>query len=480
MAVCVHYRRAAHARHISSHQRAGCTCAGTAVRAKLLTYWEHIRYSFWFLPSLMAAAAVGLALLAVLLDRSLSDKWLDDASWVYGGGAEGASAMLQTIAGSMITIAGVVFSLTLVALSLASSQFGPRLLRNFMRDTSNQLVLGTFIATFLYCMLVLRTIRRPEEGAFVPHLAVTLGVVLAIVSLWVLIYFIHHVSVSIQAEEVIAKVGAELDQTMERLFPEQIGEGSDEPAQREAADPAELPPALEQPGGEILAAGDGYLQIIDQQRLMAFATQGDAVLRLERRPGHYIVRGTPLLSVWPPDRIDQKVRNDLLSAFVLGNQRTSAQDVEFALLQLVEIATRALSPGVNDPFTAISCVDRIGSALCRLAQRTMPGAWRYDDGGQLRVIAPAPAFPALADTALHQLRQYARPNTDVTLRLLETIAVIAPFTRRSSDRTALSRHADLIVQDARQAMQHAEDVQAVEGRYHAARRALGSQDANPG
>lgn len=480
VAILVHYRRVAHAKHITSRQRAGRICAGTAVRAKLLKYWEHIRASFWFLPSLMAAAAVALALLAVLLDRSLSDTWLDDASWVYGGGAEGASAVLQTIAGSMITIAGVVFSLTLVALSLASSQFGPRLLRNFMRDTSNQLVLGTFIATFLYCMMVLRTIRRPEEGAFVPHLAVTLGVALAIVSLWVLIYFIHHVSVSIQAEEVIARVGAELDETMERLFPEQIGEGGDDLAQREDAGPAQMPAALDQPGAEIIAAGDGYLQIIDHQLLMAFAKQGDAVLRLERRPGHYIVRGTPLLSVWPPDCIDQKARDELLSAFVLGNQRTSAQDVEFAILQLVEIATRALSPGINDPFTAISCVDRIGSALCRLAQRAMPGALRYDDSAQLRVVAAAPAFPALCDTAFHQLRQYARANTDVTLRLLETIAVIAAFTRRPADREALSRHADMIAEGARQAIQQAQDRQALEGRYHAARRALGSQDANPG
>ncbi|MFL6715772.1 MAG: DUF2254 domain-containing protein [Burkholderiaceae bacterium] len=446
------------------------------MRARLLKYWEYLRASFWFLPSLMAAAAVGMALLAVLLDRTVSDKWLSRAAWVYSGGAEGASAVLQTIAGSMITIAGVVFSLTLVALSLASSQFGPRLLRNFMRDTSNQLVLGTFIATFLYCMLVLRTIRRPEEGVFVPHIAVTMGVVFALASLWVLIYFIHHVSVSIQAEEVIAKVADELDQTMERLFPEQIGGESDSRGQPEEAESAQALAVLYQPGAEILATGDGYLQIIDQALLMAFARKSDAVLRLERRPGHYIVRGTPLLSVWPPERVDKAERSRLLEAFVLGNQRTSAQDFEFAMLQLVEIATRALSPGVNDPFTAIACVDRIGSALCRLAQRAMPGACRYGENGQLRVVAEPPTFAALADTAFHQLRQYARSNMDVTLRLLETITVIAGFTHRPADRAALSRHADMIAQGAEQAKHQAEDMQALQGRYHAARRALGSQD----
>ena len=157
------------------------------MRAQFLKYWERLRSSFWFLPTLMAAAAVGLSFLTVALDQSVTQKWLRSVDWVYNGGTEGASAVLQTIAGSMITIAGVVFSLTLVALSLASSQFGPRLLRNFMRDTTNQLVLGTFIATFLYCLLVLRTIRREEGSLFVPHLSVTLGKVFALASLWVLI-----------------------------------------------------------------------------------------------------------------------------------------------------------------------------------------------------------------------------------------------------------------------------------------------------
>lgn len=168
----------------------------------------------------MAAAAVGLSFITVALDQNVTLKWLRRLDWVYNGGAEGASAVLQTIAGSMITIAGAVFSLTLVARSLASSQFGPRILRNFMRDTTNQLVLGTFIATFLYCLLVLRTIRRDEADVFVPHLSVTLGVAFALTSLWVLIYFIHHASVSIQADEVVARIGAELEHTMHRLFPE--------------------------------------------------------------------------------------------------------------------------------------------------------------------------------------------------------------------------------------------------------------------
>ena len=178
----------------------------------------------------------GLALAAVALDEAVSDRWLQSLSWAYNGGAEGASPVLGTIAGSMITIAGVVFSMTLVALTLASSQLGPRLLRNFMRDTVNQAVIGTFVSTFVYCLLVLRTIRRADEVAFVPHLAVTLGVLLALVSLGVLIYFIHHVAVSIQADQVIARVGKELFESIERLYPRRIGDAP------EGADPRRLPP----------------------------------------------------------------------------------------------------------------------------------------------------------------------------------------------------------------------------------------------
>ncbi|MBZ0110885.1 MAG: DUF2254 domain-containing protein, partial [Thermoanaerobaculia bacterium] len=197
------------------------------MKAQLQKYTERIRSSFWFLPSLMAVGAVLLAFGTVALDDAIANDWLLRQGWVYTGGAEGASAVLGTIAGSMITIAGVVFSMTLVALSLASSQFGPRLLRNFMRDTTNQVVLGTFIATFLYCLFVLGTIRRAEEIAFVPHLSVSIGILTAVCSLAVFIYFIHHVSVSIQSHQIVSRVWQDLIRGIDRAFPELDGESSE-------------------------------------------------------------------------------------------------------------------------------------------------------------------------------------------------------------------------------------------------------------
>jgi uncharacterized membrane protein len=433
------------------------------MKSRLLKYWDRLRSSFWFLPALMAVGAGALAFAMVALDQAVTDEWLQAQPWAYTGGAAGASAVLGTVAGSMITIAGVVFSMTLVALSLASSQFGPRLLRNFMRDTTNQVTLGTFVGTFLYCLLVLRTIRHAEEVAFVPHLSVTLGVVFALASLGVLIYFIHHVSVSIQADEIVARVGTELIEGIEHLFPE-LPEGG----------PSEggLPEAFDREARAVGAAGDGYIQLIDMDGLLLTAEAEDALLVLTRRPGHYVVRGSPLVMAWPGARVSEELGARVNGAFILGNQRTPGQDLEFLINQLVEIAARALSPGVNDPFTASTCVDRLGSALCRLAGRDMPSPYRRDEQQRLRLVAPSVTFPSIVDAAFTQIRQDARASAAVTLRLLDTIAVIAGAVRRPEDRSSLQHHADLIARGARAGLPEEEDRRTVDARYQAACRAL--------
>ncbi|WP_313953264.1 DUF2254 domain-containing protein [Accumulibacter sp.] len=457
------------------------------MRAWLFKYWERLNSSFWFLPTLMAFAAVALSLVTVAVDRTATDRWLASLGWAYTGGAEGASAVLQTIAGSMITIAGVVFSLTLVALSLASSQFGPRLLRNFMRDTANQVVLGTFVATFLYCLMVLLHIRRPGDGAFVPSLSVTLGVVFALASLWVLIYYIHHVSVSIQADEIIARVSQELFDGIDHLFPEQLDAGGPDGDANPAVPalislPDGLPPCFtrfDQDLQAVMSSSDGYLQMVDGESLLSLACAHDVVLRIEHRPGAYVLRDSPLLTVWPAQFCSEELAAAVNGVFVLGNQRTSGQDIEFAIEQLIEIAARALSPGVNDPFTAIACVDRLGSALHRLARRCMPSPCHRDPQGVLRVWAPATTFAQLVDTAFNQIRQYARRNTAVTLRLLETIAVVAPVTHCREQRAALQRQADMLIRGARDGLPEEEDRRAAEQRYlTASQRLSGGDDAD--
>lgn len=413
----------------------------------------------------MALCAVGLSFATVAIDDRFTRNWLKNVTWIYNGGADGARAVLQTIAGSMITIAGVVFSLTLVALSIASSQFGSRLLRNFMRDSINQTVLGTFTATFLYCLMVLRTIRNESEGGFVPHLAVTLGVVLALASLWMLIYFIHHVAVSIQADEVVARVSEDLHEAIKRLFPE--GETPSTGATNSI-----LAAEWVKNGWPIAAANDGYLQRIDLEALLLLAQQNDLVFRLDCRPGHYLVSGMPMGAICAGQAPPASLVTRIQDAFFVGNQRTTTQDVEFGILQLVEIGVRALSPGINDPFTAIACVDRLGSILARLARRTMPSSCRLDSDGTVRVIANCVTFAGIVDAAFNQLRQYARTNADVTMRLLETIAVVATTTRRASDREALRQQAALVSAGAEAALPEAHDRRAVQLRYCAVLLAL--------
>ena len=447
------------------------------MKAQIFRKWDSVRSSFWFLPTIMASGAMAMAFVTVAMDKPVTN-WLKlNWDWAFTGGAEGASVLLGAIAGSMITIAGVVFSMTLVALSLASSQLGPRLLRNFMRDTTTQTVLGTFVATFLYCLIVLRTIRRAEEILFVPHLSVTLSVLLAVVSVGVLIYYIHHVSVSIQVNEIVARVGEELIKGIERLFPESIGGG----APRIATEPLDAD-FLDMFGREarpIGSAKDGYLQLVDGDALMTLAMEEDIVIRLERRPGHYVIAARPLALIWPGNKVNDQLIDRINSAFALGNQRTPGQDIEFAVTQLVEIAIRALSPGVNDPFTAITCVDYLGSALCRLAQRDMPSPYRHDSEDQLRVITPVFTFADVTDTAFNQIRQYGRSSSAVTICLLETIAGVAGCVHRSEDRAALLRQAKMIARGARDGLLEDEDRQEVEERFQSANQLLSeSPDSN--
>lgn len=435
------------------------------MKLQITKYWYRVRSSFWFTPTTMAAMAVAMALVGVTVDESVTEWLARNLDWTFKIGAEGASAVLGIIAGSMITIAGVVFSMTLVALSLASSQLGPRLLTNFMRDTSTQVVLGTFIATFVYCLLVLRTIRRAEEIQFVPHLSVSLGVLLAVASVGVLIYFIHHVSVSIQANEIAAGIGKQLIQNIDQLFPEQVGQEGP----RVTAEPPDtgVIGAFDRDAQPVSAARDGYLQLIDKDALLALAMEENLVVRLERKPGNYVVAGCRLVLISPGSRVTDQLAKQVQTLFITGHQRTSDQDIEFSVNQLVEMAVRALSPGINDPFTAIACVDHLGSALCRLAGRNMPSPYRYDRHDQLRLILRTDTFREVLDAAFNQIRQNGRSNAAVTIRLLDTIAVIVGFAHRSEDRATLLRHAEMIARGAREQLPEGEDRRVVEEHWQA-------------
>jgi hypothetical protein len=264
--------------------------------------------------------------------------------WLYRGGMDGSQAVLATIAGSMITVAGVTFSVVIVAFTLASTQFGPRILLTFMRDLGNQVVLGTFIATFVYCLVVLWTTGGSDHPSDIPALSVALAVGMALASLGVLIYFVHHAAASIQAPNIVAEVGRDLDAAIGRFFTGEMQTGSASPAPA-----AVLPECFEEEARPLPAAASGYLQAVDEAGLMAVARQRDVVLRLNFRPGDFVTCGSALAHGWPPERTDSVVAAEVEVAFLLGNQRTPAQDVGFVVNQLVEVAVRALSPGHQRP-----------------------------------------------------------------------------------------------------------------------------------
>jgi uncharacterized membrane protein len=303
---------------------------------------------------------------------------------------------------------------------------------------------------------------------------VTVGVVLAMASLGVLIYFIHHISAMIQAENIVATVGRELEATIDRLYPERIGHGPAEVTGQH--DAPQLPATFPHEARPIAAAGTGYLQAVDPDSLLRAATEHDLVLRLVERPGRFVVRGSPLALAWPAQHIDEAVCAAIAGAFILGPQRTQQQDIEFEVNQLVEIAVRALSPGINDPFTAIGCVDQLSAALSRLAERELPAPERYDGEGHLRVIAEPVAFTGVVDAAFDQIRQYGRSSAAVTIRLLEAIAVIAVRTHRAKDRAALLRQATLIARGSRDGLPEASDQEDVAACYQEAVRAIERQE----
>ena len=450
------------------------------MRARLFSLWESVRASYWFVPSVMALGAFCLSFLMIQADVRTPDNWISVIPWLYSGSPEGARSLLSTIASSMIATAGVVFSITIVALTLASQQFGPRLLRNFMRDFGNQVVLGTFISAFLYCLLILRQVHGEGDGGaverFLPQLSMVVAVAMAIAGIGVLIYFIHHTALSIQAPHVIAAVARELHSAIDHLYPERAG---NEARATPDVPPPALPDGFEKECVAVEAGEGGYVQRIEVEQLLRDAAKHDLVLRLERRPGQYVQADECVIRAWPAARIDGGVRDALRGAFTVRTQRSLTQDAEFAIDQLVEIGARAISPGINDPFTAVQCVDRLAEALCRLAGRPLPSPYRHDDAGRLRVVAHTTRFCDFVDAAFNQLRHDSGRVMAVMLRLLEALEKIARHTEHDGDRRCVALHARAVYEQALSAAKAEMDRSAVVERYAAFTEAL-TEASSPG
>lgn len=417
------------------------------MRTISLKLWHAVSSSYWFIPTLMALAAVLASEVMLLLDGRLAPDLVGKLPLVYISQPAGAREVLSTIAGSMITVAGVTFSITIVALSLTSEQYGPRLLSNFMRDRGVQITLGTFVATYLYCLLVLRAVQTAEESSFAPNLSLAVGVVLSVLSLGALIYFIHHVATSIQVTTILARVSADLTAAIRKeneeaeIFPESIGVSPDARLVEK-----ELPEAFAEEAAVVEVEKSGYLESIDGEQLMNIAKEQEVIVELFHRPGSFVHRGKPFLRVWPAASLNAALKAALRQPFDISVNGTRTEEVEFLFEALVQVALRALSPNTNDPLTAAGCLDRIEENLALLLSRDIPSPCRYDEDGHLRVKAPSIDRAELISQTLGPIRRYADKNLQIYLKLLETIQRLCAQAKDPTAREELVSEAELLRQ----------------------------------
>ena len=392
------------------------------VRRRVTDALDWVRGSFWVWPAVMGSIGFGLSILMPWIDNNTTmGHTLHIVSSV-----EAARAILTVIGSSMITVAGVVYSITMVTLSLAASQFGSRLLRALMEDRVTQISLGTIVSASMYSFLALRTVGPQWEP---PHCTVTAGLVFGITGLATLVYFTHHVSRSIQAPNVVRAVAHDMHRSLDTMFPEDLGEATEDSWRSEHVEPSG-------PFAAVTSKVEGYMQGIDDNLMMHLATKHDLEIELCSRPGDYIVPGMPLARVRPSGTTD-KVCEKLCECFDAGTTRTPRQDIVAPLEELLAVTLRAISPAMNANFTAVAAIDRLGGVLRKLVGRRIPSPYRRDDAGKLRVIAVPFMFGEIVNKTLEPIREYSRESTMVTLRLLSMMQIVAGGARRQRDKDAL-------------------------------------------
>ncbi len=418
------------------------------MRARFQQWFEDINDSFWFRPSFIVVSAIVLAQFLIDLDHDAIGVPDFVARWLYSGGESGARTLLGAIAGSTISVAGTVFSITIATLTLASTQMGPRLLRNFTRDRGNQITLGVYVGTFAYALIVLRSIRGVDQGAFIPGMAITGAILLALLCVAMLIYFVNHVTAQINFDNVINLVYQDLRSRLEKVT-------------ADSDPPARLPDDHWKNGVPVFHEGGGYLQQLDDDLIADWAEKNDVKVMLDMRVGNYVFPGAHVAMATPGSADASDV---LARAMVLGPYPTPSGDLEYAVEQLVDIALRALSTGVNDPRTATRVLDRLGSILCVLASRRLPtGA--VARGNQIVFQRTVTTYDGLLDAMFHSIRQSGRGNPSVLIHMMQVFLRIAECEKNPERRAALLRHAEMVHHDGNRDIPSPNDRAALAERF---------------
>ena len=397
--------------------------------------WIACRDSLWFIPMVIALLAAGLAVALVSLERLGIINAGDRLVWLAGSTGEGARSVLSAIGTSVVTVTGTVFSIMIVALQLSSSQFSPRQLRNFTSDRVNQVVLGGLIGTFTYTLIVMSMIRSasPSSAPFVPQIAIALGIVLALVSVGLIIYFIDHASRSMQIAVILQQVTHRANEQIKQAFA---------PLDEPRAEPdAYVSEALDKNGYPLCTQRGGYLQAIDRKGLLRLAHKQSLVVRVEHRTGSFILPGDPIASIWPAEAVDAAVMAELRKRFILGSDRTPEQDIEYWLIEMADIAIKALSPSINDPTTAFRAIDRLCETLVFLGQRKP--CWTHcGDDGKIRLIERPLTFELAVGLAFEQIHHFGQTNPSVLKKLADSVNALIKRVPHD-ERVALIRYSRL-------------------------------------
>lgn len=424
---------------------------------RLRLYWSFIRASLWFVPFLMSVAAVALAVLLLTATgkpgRSTTEFWL-----LYSGDADNARRLLGALLSGMITMSSLVVSITVVVLTLAAGQLGPRMVRNFMGNWPTQVVLGLFVATILYILVVFRTIGDASDDS-VPHLAVSVGTGLSALCMFVLLFYVHRLARSIMYDNAVREVAAELESSIRRLS--------------DGRDPVAADPVAPADGAAWVDLGhDGYIQAIGLERLAEAARRAGAVVWLTVRPGEYVLARGRHVAVDPPSACNDALVSAIRTAVVLGSERTPIQDLEFGIRQLVEIALRALSPGINDVFTAVAVIDNLTSALARFYNTPLEPPMRRDADGCVRVHCVVVGYEELVKAAFDQIRHAGRTTPSVLLHLAAAVGRLVPYARTEDGAKPLRDQIDSILAAGERHMEAAADLELLYARCRATRTCL--------
>lgn len=409
--------------------------------ARAARWMDALRTQLWPLPAAAVALAVALGTMLPALDAAVDGELPEGvAVLLFSGGPEAARSVLQAISGSLITVTSLTFSLTVVTLQLASSQFSPRLLRTFTSDRFVHGTLALFLAAFAFSLTVLRSVRDAVNGnaAFVPEISVTVAFGLAIASVIGLVLFLAHLTREIRVETMMRRVNVETQDTLNRVFPQ------DRPVRGPEPEPV-------QAAFRIRSAHSGFLTSVDKASLLQAAVDAAAVIRIDREPGASLVEGVPFATAWPvtagavfaPD-IREELESNVNAAVSTGFERTNVQDVGFGFRQLVDVAARALSPGINDPTTAVHVIGHLSALLCRLAERSPGPEHLTDEKGQVRVVLALPTFKDLLDLAMNQPRLYGAADPDVAMRLLGLLQELTWCDRNGRYRAEILDHRERI------------------------------------